>query len=73
MAVETSGHWYGILDAMKKSGLEPHLAHALAANRMMVSPNKTDKLDAKGLATLLRNGTLPEVWVPADRCATCPG
>jgi transposase len=26
--------------------------------------NKTDKLDAKGLAILLRNGTLPEVWIP---------
>jgi transposase len=25
---------------------------------------KTDKLDAKGLAILLRNGTLPEVWIP---------
>lgn len=65
VAVETTGHWYWILDAMEKAGLEPHLAHALAAKRMMVSPNKTDKLDAKGLATLLRNGTLPEVWVPS--------
>jgi transposase len=26
--------------------------------------NKTDKLDARGLAILLRNGTLPEVWIP---------
>jgi len=26
--------------------------------------NKTDALDAKGLAILLRNGTLPEVWIP---------
>jgi len=64
VAVETTGHWYWILDAIEKAGLEPHLTHALAAKRMMVNPNKTDKLDAKGLATLLRNGTLPEVWVP---------
>ena len=64
VAVETTGHWYWLLDAIEKAGLEPHLAHALAAKRMMVSPNKTDKLDAKGLATLLLNGTLPEVWVP---------
>jgi hypothetical protein len=27
-------------------------------------PNKTDKLDAQGLAILLRNGTLLEVWIP---------
>ena len=65
VAVETTGHWYWLLDEIEKAGLEPHLAHALAAKRMMVGPNKTDKLDAQGLATLLRNGTLPEVWVPA--------
>jgi hypothetical protein len=65
VAVETTGHWYWLLDEIEKAGLEPHLAHALAAKRMMVNPNKTDKLDAKGLATLLRNGSLPEVWVPS--------
>lgn len=65
VAVETTGHWYWLLDAIEQAGLQPHLAHALAAKRMMVSPNKTDKLDAKGLATLLLNGTLPEVWVPS--------
>ena len=65
VAVETTGHWYWLLlDAMEKAGLQPHLAQALAAKRMMVSPNKTDRLDAKGLATLLLNGTLPEVWIP---------
>jgi transposase len=26
--------------------------------------NKADKLDAKGLAILLRNGTLPQAWIP---------
>ena len=30
VAVETTGHWYWILDAMEKAGLEPHLAHTLA-------------------------------------------
>ena len=48
-----------------EAALEPRLAHSLAAKRMMVSPNKTDKVDVKGLATLLRNGTLSEVWVPS--------
>jgi hypothetical protein len=65
VAVETTGHWYWLLDAIEAAGLEPHLAHALAAKRMMVGANKTDKLDAKGLATMLLNGTLPEVWVPS--------
>ncbi len=31
---------------------------------MMGQINKTDKLDAKGLATLLKNGTLPTIWIP---------
>jgi transposase len=30
---------------------------------MMGEIDKTDKLDGRGLATLLRNGTLPEVWI----------
>jgi transposase len=36
----------------------------LEAKRRMGLTNKTDKLDARGLAILLRNGTLPEVWIP---------
>ena len=30
----------------------------------MGKTHKTDALDAKGLAILLRNGTLPESWIP---------
>jgi transposase len=30
----------------------------------MGKPNKTDRLDARGLGILLRNGTLPECWIP---------
>jgi transposase len=33
----------------------------------MGKTKKTDKLDAGGLAILLRNGTLPEVWIPPAR------
>jgi hypothetical protein len=48
----------------QQAGLDPRLTHALAAKRMMVNPNETDKPGAKGLATLLLNGSLPEVWAP---------
>jgi len=34
------------------------------SQRRIGGRNKTDKLDARGLAILLRNGTLPEVWIP---------
>ena len=30
----------------------------------MSNVNKTDKLNAKGLATLLHLGSLPTVWIP---------
>jgi len=37
---------------------------ARKAKLMMGQINKTDKLDARGLNTLQRNGTLPTVWIP---------
>src|SRR5258706_5596318 len=46
------------------AGHRPKLANALEAKRRMALTKKTDKLDARGLAILLRNGTLPEVWIP---------
>ena len=64
IAVESSGHWYWLVDEMERAGHEPHLANAGEAKRRMGKTNKTDKLDAQGLAILLRNGTLPEVWIP---------
>ncbi len=64
IAVETVGNWYWLIDEMEQAGHQPQLAHAREAKRLMGKPNKTDKLDARGLATLLRNGTLPRVWIP---------
>jgi transposase len=64
VAVEASGGWYWFVDALEEAGLEPHLANPLEAKKQMPGRNKTDKLDARGLATLLRVGTLPEVWIP---------
>lgn len=64
VAVEASGGWYWFVDALEAVGLEPHLANPLEAKKQMPGRNKTDALDARGLATLLRVGTLPEVWIP---------
>lgn len=64
VAVEASGGWYWFVDALEEAGLKPHLANPLEAKKQMPGRNKTDKLDARGLATLLRVGTLPEVWIP---------
>lgn len=67
IAVETVGNWYWLIDEMEEAGHQPQLAHAREAKKLMGKSNKTDKLDARGLATLLRNGTLPTVWIPPGR------
>lgn len=64
IAVESVGNWYWMIDEMEKAGHVPYLVNAGKAKLMMGQINKTDKLDARGLAILLRNGTLPSVWIP---------
>jgi transposase len=64
VALESVGNWYWIVDEIEASGCVPKMAHAAKAKVMMGNVNKTDKLDAKGLATLERLGSLPTVWLP---------
>lgn len=64
IALESTGHWYWMVDEMEKAGHRPHLANPTEAKKRMGKTNKTDALDAKGLAILLHNGTLPESWIP---------
>src|SRR5918996_5304403 len=64
VALETVGNWYWIVDEIEGAGCIPKLVHARKAKLMMGQINKTDKLDARGLNTLQRNGTLPTVWIP---------
>ena len=64
IAIESVGNWYWMIDEMEKAGHVPFLVHAGKAKLMMGQINKTDKLDASGLAILTRNGTLPAVWIP---------
>ncbi len=64
IALETSGCYYWMVDEMEGAGHQPQLAHALTAKRRMEGRHKTNDRDARGLAMLLRNGTLPVVWIP---------
>lgn len=64
VAVEAGGSWYWFMDELEAAGLDARLVNPLEAKRRMGGKNKTDKLDAQGLAILCRNGTLPEVWIP---------
>ena len=67
VALEASGGWYWLVDELEHAGLDPRLVNPLEAKKRMPGKNKTDSLDARGLALLLRNGTLPEVWIPPAR------
>ena len=64
IALEATGHSYGLVYEMERAGQIPHLANPLETKKRMGGTHKTDSLDAKGLAILLRNGTLPESWIP---------
>lgn len=64
IALETSGCYYWLVDEMEQAGHVPRLGHALTAKRRMEGRHKTNERDARGLAMLLRNGTLPMVWIP---------
>lgn len=64
IAVETIGSWYWMIAEMEEQGHTVHLTNAGKAKKMTGRINKTDKLDAEGLALLLKNGTLPSVWIP---------
>ena len=63
VALETVGNWYWIADEIEAAECLPRLAHAAKAKVMMGNVNKTDKIDAHGLAILQHNNTLPAVWI----------
>lgn len=64
VAVESVCNWYWMIDEMEKAGLIPLLVNPRKAKLLMGMINKTDKLDARGLAMLNLNGSLPVVWIP---------
>jgi transposase len=53
-----------MIEEMEKAGHRPLLVNPGKAKLLMGHLNKTDKLDAKGLALLNLNGSLPVVWIP---------
>ncbi len=65
IAIEACGMWRAAMHLFREHGCEvkltsPKKTHDIAAKK------KTDKVDAKTLANLLRTGYLPEVYIPSD-------
>jgi transposase len=64
IAIESVGNWYWMIDSMEMAGHRPILVNPRKAKLLMGHLNKTDKLDARGLAMLNLNGSLPAIWIP---------
>jgi transposase len=65
IAIEACGLSRGVYRLLSELGYEVVQANPLKTNRI-AGKKKTDKVDSKALANLLRTGYLPLVYVPSD-------
>src|ERR1700736_3187727 len=63
IAVEATYGWEWLAELLEDSGYDFHLAHPLRTRAIAAARVKTDAVDAKTLAHLLRTGFLPEAYV----------
>ncbi|KXA93005.1 hypothetical protein AKJ64_01710, partial [candidate division MSBL1 archaeon SCGC-AAA259E17] len=62
--MEASYSWRPAYERLEEIGIQPKLAHPNELEAISNSETKTDSIDAKTLAHLLRTGFVPEAWVP---------
>lgn len=65
IAIEACGIWRGAYKQLRELGYKVKLANPLKTHQIACK-KKTDKVDAKILADLLRTNYLPEVYIPDD-------
>lgn len=65
VAIEACGMWRAALRIFRELGYEVKLTSP-KKTKDIAGKKKTDKVDAKTLADLLRTGYLPEVYIPKD-------
>jgi transposase len=65
-ALEATTGWRFVVEELEKAGVEPHLAEPAETRTLRGKKKraKTDRLDARHLRELLRQGRLPESWIP---------
>ena len=63
VALEATYGWEWLADLLEEAGYEVHLAHPLRTQAIAAARVKTDAVDAKTLAHLLRTGLLPEAYI----------
>lgn len=62
IAVEPVSQWSWFCDTLEREGFDTHLAHPMQVKAIANARIKTDKIDAKVLADLLRCNMLPEAY-----------
>jgi transposase len=62
--LEATGTWHHTFDALRGCACEVKLAHPSHVKAIASARVKTDKIDARILAHLLRTDLIPEAWAP---------
>ena len=63
VALEAAYGWEWLADLLQEAGYDVHLAHPLRTRAIAAARVKTDAVDARTLAHLLRTGMLPEGYI----------
>jgi transposase len=63
VAIEATYGWEWLADLLAEAGFDVHLAHPLRTRAIAAARVKTDAVDAKTLAHLLRTEMLPEAYI----------
>jgi transposase len=70
LVVESTYHWYWLVDGLHEAGYRVHLAHTAAIKPYEGLQLSHDQVDARWLAHLLRLDMLPEGYIyPKDERA----
>ena len=67
VVLEATGSWHAAYDALCATGAQVKLAHPSHVKAIASARVKTDKIDARILAHLLRTDLVPEAWAPPPR------
>jgi transposase len=66
IAMEACSVWQPVFEEMEEKGFDVHLAHPSKVKLIAEARVKTDKIDAKVLAQLLRMDMLPEAYIAPE-------
>lgn len=67
IAVEATCNWYYLYELLEEKAPDISLAHPLKTRAIAEARIKTDKIDSKTLAHLLRADLLPESYIPSRK------